>query len=91
MGTDVELFQFDSGADVNRAFAGKSIDIGALGTSPAAIGISGDLGYEVIWYHDLIGSAETLAAQADSGISGVSDLVGKKLQPPLSPLLTTAF
>ena len=84
LGCKVNLLQFDSGADVNRAFASKSIDIGMIGTSPAAIGISTDLGYEVIWFSDVIGAAETLVAKKDSGIATVKDLVGKKVATPFA-------
>lgn len=84
LGTNVNLIIFDSGADVNKAFTSGSIDIGAVGTSPVAIGISKDLGYEVIWYHDIIGSAETLIAKKDSGISSVEDLIGKTVATPFA-------
>ncbi len=84
LGTSVNFIQFDSGADVNRAFASGSIDIGAIGTSPAAIGIANNLGYEVFWYEDVIGTAESLVAKADSGITSVSDLVGKKVATPFA-------
>lgn len=84
LGCKVNLLQFDSGADVNRAFASGSIDIGAIGTSPATIGISTDLGYEVFWFYDVIGAAESLVVQADSGITSVKDLVGKKVATPFA-------
>ena len=84
LGCKVNLLQFDSGADVNRAFASGSIDIGAIGTSPASIGISTNLGYEVFWFHDVIGTAESLVAQKDSGINSVADLVGKKVATPFA-------
>ena len=84
LGCKVNLLQFDSGADVNRAFASGSIDIGAIGSSPATIGISTDLGYEVFWFHDVIGAAESLVVQADSGITSVKDLVGKKVATPFA-------
>lgn len=84
LGCKVNLLQFDSGADVNRAFASGSIDIGAIGSSPAAIGISNNLGYEVIWFEDVIGTAESLVAQKDSGIATVQDLAGKKVATPFA-------
>lgn len=84
LGCKVNLLQFDSGADVNRAFASGSIDIGAIGSSPAAIGISTNLGYEVIWFYDVIGTAESLVVQQNSGISSIKDLVGKKVATPFA-------
>lgn len=84
LGCKVNMVMFNSGADVNRAFASKSIDIGMIGTSPAAIGISTNLGYEVFWFSDVIGAAETLVAKKDSGIKTVKDLVGKKVATPFA-------
>lgn len=84
VGCKVNLFLFDSGAEVNRAFASRSIDIGLIGTSPASIGISNNLGYEVIWFADVIGTAETLVAREGSGITAVTDLVGKKVGTPFA-------
>ncbi len=84
LGCKVNMVMFNSGADVNRAFASKSIDIGMIGTSPAAIGISTNLGYEVFWFSDVIGAAETLVAKKDSGIKTVKDLVGKRVATPFA-------
>ncbi len=84
LGCKVNLLPFDSGADVNRAFASGSIDIGAIGSSPATIGITKDLGYEVFWFHDVIGTAESLVARSNSSITSVSDLVGKKVATPFA-------
>ena len=84
LGCKVNMVMFNSGADVNRAFASKSIDIGMIGTSPAAIGISTNLGYEVFWFADVIGAAETLVAKKDSGIKTVKDLEGKKVATPFA-------
>lgn len=84
LGTKVNLVQFDSGADVNKAFSGKSVDIAAFGTSPAALGIATDLGFEVFWYYDVIGSAETLVARKDAGVKSIEDLKGKKVGTPFA-------
>lgn len=84
LGTKVNLVQFDSGADVNKAFSGKSIDIAAFGTSPAALGISNNLGFEVFWYYDVIGSAETLIATKESGATKIEDLKGLKVGTPFA-------
>lgn len=84
LGTKVNLVQFDSGADVNKAFSGKSVDIAAFGTSPAALGIATDLGFEVFWYYDVIGSAETLIAKKDAGVKDIEDLKGKKVGTPFA-------
>lgn len=84
LGTKVNLVQFDSGADVNKAFSGKSVDIAAFGSSPAALGISNNLGFEVFWYYDVIGSAETLVATKKSGATRIEDLKGLKVATPFA-------
>lgn len=84
LGTKVNLVQFDSGADVNKAFSSGSIDIGAFGSAPASIGIANNLGYEVFWYYDVIGTAESLVATENSGIKTVEDLKGKKVATPFA-------
>ncbi len=84
LGTKVNLVQFDSGADVNKAFSGKSVDIAAFGSSPAALGISNNLGFEVFWYYDVIGSAETLIATKKSGATKIEDLKGLKVATPFA-------
>lgn len=84
LGTKVNLIQFDSGADVNKAFSSGSVDIASFGTAPASIGISGNLGYEVFWYYDVIGSAESLVATKSSKITDVKGLKGKKVATPFA-------
>ena len=83
LGTKVSFKLFDSGRDVNTALASKAIDIGLLGTTPAAVGISRGIPYEVFWIHDVIGEAESLAVRNKSAIKSVKDLVGKKVAVPI--------
>lgn len=84
LGTKVNLVQFDSGADVNKAFSSGSIDFGMFGSSPASLGIVNDIGIEVIWYNDVIGSAESLVATKKSGAKTIADLKGKKVATPFA-------
>lgn len=84
LGVDVNIVSFDSGKDVNTALASGSIDISELGSSPSALGISNNVGYEVFWIGDIIGSAESLVVKNDSGVSELSDLKGKKIATPFS-------
>ncbi len=84
LGTKVNLVQFDSGADVNKAFSSGSIDIAMFGSSPASLGVAKDLGYEVFWYFDVIGSAESLVATPKSGASTLKDLKGKIVATPFA-------
>ena len=82
MGVKINWKQFDSGRDVNTAIASGSLDMGLVGTSPAAAGISLGLPYEVVWIHDLEGENESLVAKKGRGIKAVPDLVGKKVAAP---------
>ncbi|MBR1729958.1 MAG: ABC transporter substrate-binding protein [Selenomonadaceae bacterium] len=84
LGIPVKIVKFDSGKDVNSAIAAGAIDIGELGTSPAALAISNNLDIEVFWVGDIIGAAETLVAKNSSNINSVSDLVGKKVGAPFA-------
>ncbi len=84
LGVDVNLVQFDSGKDVNTALASGSIDISQLGSAPTALGISNDVDLQVVFVGDVIGSAETLVAKNDSGISSLEDLKGKKVATPFA-------
>jgi taurine transport system substrate-binding protein len=84
LGAKVNFKQFDSGKDVNTALASGSIDIGLLGTTPASVGISKGIPYEVIWIHDVIGEAESLAVRNNAKIKSVKDLKGKKIAVPVS-------
>ncbi|MCH3972225.1 MAG: ABC transporter substrate-binding protein [Oscillospiraceae bacterium] len=84
LGMKVNLVQFNSGADINKAFSSKSLDIASIGSSPVSIGLANNLGYEVIWYHDVIGSAESLVATKASGIHKIEDLKGKKVATPFA-------
>lgn len=82
LGVKVEWRQFDSGRDVNTAMASGGVDIGLVGSSPAAIGISNGLSYEVIWLYDIIGDNEALVVRKGKGIKKVTDLAGKKVAAP---------
>lgn len=84
LGVKVNFKKFDSGRDVNTAFASKSIDIGLLGSTPASVGIATGLGYEVFWIHDVIGAAEALAVKNSAGVNSVKELAGKKIAVPFS-------
>lgn len=84
LGVPVKVVNFDSGKDVNSALAAGAIDIGELGTSPAALAISNGIDIKVIWVGDVIGAAETLVAKNSSNINSVKDLVGKKVGTPFA-------
>jgi taurine transport system substrate-binding protein len=74
--------KFDSGAEVNAAIAGGSIDIGLVGSSPLAVAASNRLPVETFLIADLIGDAESLVVRNGSGIAKPEDLVGKTVAVP---------
>lgn len=80
LGTTIEWRQFESGRDVNTAIASGSIDIGLVGSSPAAAGLAQGLPYDVIALYDVIGDSEALAVR--DSIKSFADLKGKKLGAP---------
>ena len=82
LGIPVEWQQFDSGANVNRAIASGSIDIGLAGSSPVANGLASGLPYKVAWIYDIIGDAEQLVVKEDAGVDDVAGLKGKKIAAP---------
>lgn len=82
LGIPIKWIPFDSGKHVNQAMASGIIDIGLVGTSPCAAGISRGIQMEVIWIHDIIGDNEALAVRKDRGIDKMSDLVGKTVAAP---------
>ncbi|WP_330456131.1 ABC transporter substrate-binding protein [Streptomyces sp. NBC_00820] len=78
--------KFDSGASVNQAFIGRSLDIAALGSSPFARGVSGSspIPYKVAWVLDVAGENEALVARRASGVTAVAGLRGKTVATPFA-------
>lgn len=84
LGVKTEILYFESGRDVTNAYASDSIAVASFGSSPISLGISNDVGYEVIFINDTLGSIESLVAKDGSGISTVADLAGKKVATPFA-------
>jgi taurine transport system substrate-binding protein len=82
----ITWIKFDSGASVNQAFLGKSLDIAALGSSPFARGLSGSspIPYKVAFILDVAGENEALVARKGAGISDVAGLKGKTIATPFA-------
>jgi taurine transport system substrate-binding protein len=82
--TKITWVKFDSGSDVNTAIIGGSIDLGTLGSSPIAAGLSEPMNvpYKVQWIHDVIGAAESLIVKNSAGVTDIKGLVGKKVGTP---------
>lgn len=77
--------KFASGGDVIQAFGANSLDVGLLGSAPAAKALSAPLNIDmkVIWIQDRIGAAESLVAK-DPAIKTVADLRGKRIAVPFA-------
>lgn len=82
----ITWIKFDSGASVNQAFIGGSLDIAALGSSPFARGVSGSspIPYKVAWILDVAGENEALVARKATGITEVAGLKGRKVATPFA-------
>jgi taurine transport system substrate-binding protein len=85
-GYKITWIKFDSGASVNQAFLGKSLDIAALGSSPFARGVSGasPIPYKVVWILDVAGENEALVARKETGVSDVAGLKGRTVATPFA-------
>lgn len=81
-GYKVTYRQLASGADVVRAIASGSVQVGEAGSSPIAAGVSQGVDLSLFWILDNINDAEALVARNGSGVSRVADLRGKTLGVP---------
>ena len=81
-GYKVNWRKFEGGGDVIRAMASGDVQIGEVGSSPAATAASQGLDVQVIWVLDDIAQAEQLVARNGSSVTSVADLKGKKVATP---------
>ncbi|WP_175942753.1 taurine ABC transporter substrate-binding protein [Caballeronia sp. BCC1704] len=81
-GYKVTYRKLGSGADVIRALASGSIQLGEAGSSPIAAGLSQGVDLSLFWILDNINDAEALVARNGSGVSKLADLKGKTLGVP---------
>ena len=81
-GYKVTFRKLDSGADVIRALASGSVQLGEAGSSPIAAGLSQGVDISLFWILDNINDAEALVARNGSGVNSLADLKGKKIGVP---------
>lgn len=83
LGVKVNIIEFQAG-DIRNAMIAKNIDFALLGSSSASLGIASGMNAEVIWVHEILGTAEELVARNGSGIHSVRDLKGKRVAAPFT-------
>ncbi|MGF6597796.1 taurine transport system substrate-binding protein [Paraburkholderia sp. GAS448] len=81
-GYKVTYRKLGSGADVVRALASGSIQLGEAGSSPIAAGLSQGVDISLFWILDNINDAEALVARDGSGVTKLTDLKGRKIGLP---------
>ena len=81
-GYKINWRKFGGGGDVIRAMASGDVQIGEVGSSPAAAAAAQGLDVKVFWILDDIGDAEQLVARNGSGVNAIKDLKGKKVAVP---------
>jgi len=84
LGYEVTILDFSSGAKVNAALLSGDIDFGLIGSCPVSNGLSNGIDYQVIWIHEILGSAESLAVKNSIDIQNISDLSGKTIATPFA-------
>ncbi|MBK6465820.1 MAG: ABC transporter substrate-binding protein [Rhodobacter sp.] len=82
-GWEIEWRKFAAGTDVIAAMASGDVVLSELGSSPLAIAASQGVDLQLIAFSDVIGTAESLIAHNDSGITSVADLKGKRIAVPV--------
>ncbi|CAA9318698.1 MAG: Taurine-binding periplasmic protein TauA [uncultured Microvirga sp.] len=81
-GYKINWRKFGGGGDVIRAMASGDVQIGEVGSSPAAAAASQGLDVQVFWILDDIADAEQLVAREGSNVNSIADLKGKKVATP---------
>ncbi|MFL9927251.1 taurine ABC transporter substrate-binding protein [Herbaspirillum lusitanum] len=81
-GYKISFRKLASGADVIRALASGSVQIGEAGSAPIASGLSQGLDIELFWILDNINDAEALVVRNGSGVKTLADLKDKRIAVP---------
>jgi taurine transport system substrate-binding protein len=82
-GWTIEWRTFGSGTEVIAAMASGDVQLAELGSSPLAIGTSQGLDIQLFMIAEGIGTGESLIAKADSGITKLEDIKGKRVAVPV--------
>lgn len=81
IGVSFKVANFDSGRDINSAFAGKSIDFGFLGTTPFVIGAVNNLDVAVVSIDFISYKGEGLVGRQGK-FKSINDIKGQKIAVP---------
>jgi len=81
MGVKTVWTEFSAGTDVNTALASGSIAFGYLGSSPASLGLSQGLEYQVIFI-PVVDRSEVILGRGTKGIKTLKDCEGRNLGVP---------
>jgi taurine transport system substrate-binding protein len=81
-GYKVTYRKLAGGADVIRALASGSVQLGEAGSSPIAAGLSQGLDISLFWILDNINDAEALVVRDGSGVTSIAGLKGKTIGVP---------
>lgn len=82
-GWEIEWRTFGSGTEVIAAMASGDVQVAELGSSPLAIAASQGVELELFMIAQGLGTAESLIAKADSGITKIEDVKGKRVAVPV--------
>lgn len=82
-GWEIEWRTFGAGTEVIAAMASGDVQLAELGSSPLAIGTSQGLDIKLFMIAEGLGTAESLIAKADSGITKLEDIKGKRVAVPV--------
>jgi taurine transport system substrate-binding protein len=84
LGTEVDVVPFDAGRDVIAAMAAGSIDIGQVGSPPAALAIVNGIPCQVFYVQGVIGENESLIVRGNLGVQDAQGLIGRKIATTFS-------
>lgn len=74
-----EITSFANGPAEIEAFAAGELDFASMGSMPATTGASSDYGFKIVAATDKTEHIGSFVALADSGITSIADLKGKKV------------
>lgn len=82
-GWEIEWRTFGAGTEVIAAMASGDVQVAELGSSPLAIAASQGVDLQLFMIAQGLGTAESLIAKADSGITKLEDVKGKRIAVPV--------